>query len=107
MGLLFLNSVFMASIYILYSLKSDSYYIGSCNNFVERLEQHQTKTFGGFTSNEDDWKLFYSINDLNYQQARNIESHIKKMKSRKYLENLSQFPEIMERLILKYSGSSR
>jgi len=92
----------MASVYILYSKNADKFYIGSCYNLEERLKQHQDKTFMGFTSNENDWELFYSINDLEYKQARGIEVHIKKMKSRKYLQNLILFSEITDRLILKY-----
>ncbi|MEY3084859.1 MAG: hypothetical protein RL037_1039, partial [Bacteroidota bacterium] len=39
---------------------------------------------------------------------RNIEAHIKQMKSRKYIENLVRFPEISQKLKDKYSaGSSR
>lgn len=92
----------MASVYILYSKKADSFYIGSCNDLKERLEQHRKKVFNGFTSNEDDWQLFYSIDDLGYKQSRDIESHIKKMKSRKYIQNLVQYPEMAEKLKTRY-----
>ena len=93
----------MASVYILYSQNADSYYVGSCKDLDERLAQHQKKEYAGFTSNENDWELFYSINDLSYKQSRDIELHIKKMKSRKYLQNLIQYPEIAEKLKQKYS----
>lgn len=94
----------MASVYILYSSSADSFYIGSCKDLQERLVQHKEKTFDGFTSNNDDWELFFSINDLEYAQVRDIEIHIKKMKSRKYLQNLAQFPEMKEKLILRYNN---
>ena len=50
----------------------------------------------------------YSIEQLQYEIARKTEAHIKRMKSRKYIENLKLYPEMMEKLILKYDvGSSR
>jgi putative endonuclease len=50
----------------------------------------------------DDWVLFLSIDDLDYAQARSIELHIKKMKSKIYLQNLLHHPEMVERLKEKY-----
>lgn len=99
----------MATIYILHSESIDQFYIGSCLDLKQRLEQHSNKSYqAGFTHRADDWKVFYSIEDLEYGIARKIEQHIKKMKSRKYLENLKTYPEIMVRLIEKYrAGSSR
>ena len=99
----------MATIYILHSNSIDQFYIGSCLNIKQRLEQHLVKSYRvGFTHRADDWKLFYSIDELEYDIARKIEQHIKKMKSRKYIENIKTHPEIMEKLIEKYgAGSSR
>ena len=99
----------MATIYILYAESIDQFYIGSCLNLKQRLEQHLNKSYRtGFTHRADDWELFYSIEGLEYEIARIIEQHIKKMKSRKYIENLKSYPEIMEKLIIKYhAGSSR
>ena len=99
----------MATVYILYSSNIDQYYIGSCSNLQQRLAEHASKSYhAGFTHRADDWKLFYSKENLGYTLSRKIESHIKKMKSRKYIENLNTYPEIMEKLIAKYSaGSSR
>ena len=53
---------------------------------------------GGYTSKADDWELFYSIDKLEYNQARKIEKHIKKMKSKKYIENLKAYNEMSIRL---------
>lgn len=55
-----------------------------------------------FTAKADDWQLFYSIDDLIYWQSRQIESHIKKMKSSQYIQNLKKYPEIAQKLIDKY-----
>jgi putative endonuclease len=94
----------MAHVYILYSPFIDKYYIGSCNDLEERLGQHRNKDFDrSFTAMKaDDWQLFFSVSDLGYEQARAIEFHIKKMKSRKYLNDLKSYPEIIERLKQKY-----
>ncbi len=93
----------MASVYILYSKKLDKYYTGSCLNLEVRIGEHLNKKCNdGFTSKSDDWELFYSINELEYKQARSIEAHIKKMKSRKYIHDLKMYPEITKKLVNKY-----
>lgn len=99
----------MAAIYIIYSSNIDQFYIGSCLDLKQRLEQHLNKSFEiGFTHRANDWVIFYFIDDLQYDTARRIEIHIKNMKSRKYIQNLKDYPEIMEKLIEKYrAGSSR
>jgi putative endonuclease len=56
-----------------------------------------------FTAKYSDWELFYEIQNLTITTARKIETHIKKMKSRKYLENIKAYPEISPKLIQKYS----
>ena len=93
----------MATVYILHSAASDKFYIGSCEDLDLRLKQHQDKAFdSSFTRVADDWIVYYTIDDLSYQQARQIESHIKRMKSRKYLRDLKLYPEISGRLREKY-----
>ena len=93
----------MASVYILYSPTLDSYYTGSCDDLKSRLDKHYNKEFEkSYTAKSKDWELFFSINDLAYEQARKIETHIKKMKSKTYILNLKKYPEIAEKLIMKY-----
>lgn len=93
----------MASVYILYANSLDLYYVGSCHDLAVRLEQHSSKVFkDSFTASADDWQLFFFLNDLDYRQAHLIETHIKKMKSRKYTENLKRFPEISQKLMARY-----
>ena len=93
----------MAIVYVLYSPKLDRFYTGSCLNLEIRLEEHKSKKFiDGFTSKADDWELFFSIDSLSYSQARNIELHIKKMKSKKYIYDLKKYEEIVSKLIDKY-----
>jgi putative endonuclease len=95
----------MASVYILYSGKLDRYYTGSCKEFLFRFEDHLDKVYpGSYTSNSNDWQLFLLINDLSFSQARAIENHIKKMKSRIYIQNLAKYPEMLVRLKDKYAN---
>ena len=89
----------MASVYILYSESKRKYYVGSCQNISERFDQHTSKFFNrSFTSIANDWINFLSIEGLSYRQARDIERHIKKMKSRVYIENLKKYPELVGKL---------
>jgi len=99
----------MATTYILYSQSANRYYIGSCFNFDERLLEHKAGKYdNAYTSIAKDWKTFLVIEDLDYYQARSIENHIKKMKSRKYIQNLIIYPEIIEKLKERFkAGSSR
>ena len=92
----------MASVYILYSKTLDRFYIGSCAELSFRLQQHLNKDFmNSFTAKANDWDVFYTIENLGYQQARLIEAHIKRMKSKIYLRNLKDYPQMAAKLIEK------
>ena len=74
----------MAVVYILYSKSLDKYYTGSCKCLEQRLEEHRQKIFRkAFTSKREDWELYFFVPELNYEQARMMEKHIKSMKSKK------------------------
>jgi putative endonuclease len=93
----------MANVYILYSEKIALFYTGSCAEFDFRHELHLSKHFpGSFTVRADDWVLFFRIDDLGYRQARKIESHIKRMNSSVYIKNLAKYPDMVDKLKLKY-----
>lgn len=90
-------------VYILYSQRVDSFYIGETEDMAERLRLHNTHEFkNSYTKQASDWELYYSISCTSRGQARKIEQHIKRMKSRKYYENLQKYPEIAEKLLSKY-----
>jgi putative endonuclease len=94
----------MASVYILYSEKLGRFYTGSCDDFQFRFQDHLNKVYrGSFTSNSEDWRLFLLAENLSYSQARAIERHIKKMKSKVYIQNLVRYPDILIRLKEKYA----
>ena len=92
-------------VYVLYSKKLDRFYTGVTTLQVEeRVENHLQKVYRklNFTQKSDDWILFWSMECESFKQARNIELHIKKMKSKIYIQNLSKYPEIGNKLLLKY-----
>ena len=95
----------MASVYILFSPTLGKHYIGSCVDFDERFQQHLNKDFkGSYTTYQSDWELFFKIDGLDYDQARRIELHIKRMKSRQYIMNIKEFPSISQKLIARYAS---
>jgi putative endonuclease len=90
-------------VYILYSKELDKYYIGSTKDFDQRIKYHREKEFkSSYTTQTDDWILYHLIETENIFVARKIENHIKRMKSREYIENLKKYPKITQKLIKRY-----
>ena len=95
---------YMASVYILYSGKANRYYVGASENLEKRLDYHLTGIFkNSYTTKYDDWEIFFEIPNLSITTAIKIEAHIKKMKSKTYLQNLKQYPEMVQKLIVRFS----
>ena len=92
----------MYCVYILFSAKLDRFYTGFTSDFDERMEFHNNPVARKFTAKADDWVLFDSIVCENKPQALSIEKHIKSMKSKTYIKNLKQYPEMKEKLKSKY-----
>ena len=93
----------MASIYVLHSASRNRFYVGSCRDLAQRIDQHLSKHFpGAYTSTAKDWVIYFYKDGLAYHQARKIELHLKKMKSRKYFESLKKYPKLFERLVTRY-----
>jgi putative endonuclease len=79
----------MYYIYILYSFSSNLYYIGYTNDYVRRLNEHNTSDKTTFTSKHRPWifgAVFY-CGDVE-SKAIKIESFLKKQKSRVFIEKL-------------------
>ncbi len=74
-------------LYILYSQSRDRYYTGYSLNPEERLVEHN---LGATTSTRTGrpWRLVYTEEFENKSAAIKREKAIKRMKSRKYIENL-------------------
>ena len=74
--------------YILYSMSTDKYYVGSTGDaLVERLRKHNSN-HGGFTGGKGDWEMVYSERYATVTEARQRELQIKKWKSRKLIMKL-------------------
>jgi putative endonuclease len=97
----------LAAVYILYSKKLGRFYTGSCLDFQFRFEDHLHKPYRrSFTSNSDDWQLFLLLENLSYHQARSIEKHIKKMKSKIYIQNLVKYSDLIVKLKKRYAWAA-
>jgi len=77
----------MFYLYIIQSIKDGSYYIGSTESIVKRLNEHN---FGNtrYTKNKRPWKLVYQDEYMTRSEAVIREKYLKRMKSKKYIENL-------------------
>ena len=80
-------SFFMPCMYILYSEKLNKYYIGACIDIERRLYEHNIG-HSKFTSLGIPWKLLYTEEFIDLAAAKKRELQLKKMKSRKYIEEL-------------------
>lgn len=73
--------------YILKSLKSGRYYVGSTENVESRLKLHNTGNVVS-TSSYRPWKTVYVESFTSFRDARSKEKQIKRWKSRKAIERL-------------------
>jgi len=73
-------------VYILYSVKTNKYYIGSTENVESRLKHHNSASTPSTKSGAPLWeiKLIEVLTDRSAALKRELE--IKKKKSRKYIE---------------------
>ena len=79
----------MHYLYIIHSCKIDRYYIGETMDLEKRLSQHNNDTFVGcFTRRSNDWKYKLTIEFSSKAKAQKAERFIKKMNSRKFVQNL-------------------
>jgi putative endonuclease len=91
--------------YILYSKSLNRYYVGYTSDIDERIKLHNAGYFGGksYTHITSDWEQYLLITCETITQAIFVESRIKRMKSRKYIENLKKYPEIIERILKEFN----
>jgi len=95
----------MFYVYILYSQRVDSFYVGQTLNISQRIQEHNSKFYNNSsTAKANDWELFFSIECISRNQSILIERHIKSMRNRKYYESLKMYPEISDKLKLKYAN---
>lgn len=97
----------MAYTYILYSKFLDTYYTGACNDDLEkRIKKHINHQYGShrFTAQTDDWSLYLSFKCVDYAHAIRLERKIKAIKSRKFIINLTKYPELRAKIIDETKG---
>jgi putative endonuclease len=93
------------TVYIIYSPTLDLFYVGQTYDLEKRIQEHNTAAFkNSFTSKTQDWNLFLSIGCRTRELATKIEQHIKSMRKRKYYFDLKEYPEIVERLLIRYKN---
>ena len=87
--------------YIIFSKSINHYYVGYTSNLEERIQLHRSGHFGSksFTMKSNDWEIYLTFPCKTIEKAIAIENKIKRMKSRKYIENLKKYPELFERLL--------
>jgi len=91
----------MSYCYIIHSDSVNSFYIGATNGEVEqRVLKHNSGHYGSksFTSKASDWKMFLELKAVDYPHAIRMEKHIKKMKSKVFIQNLKKYPELRKKL---------
>ena len=77
----------MFYVYILRSLKDDSFYVGMSADPLGRLAKHNRK-HRGYTARKQPWILVYEEMLESKEDALKRESEIKKQKSRQYIIDL-------------------
>lgn len=94
----------MNYVYIIQSKLDKSFYIGKTSNLEKRLIFHNSIELNvGITRRKIPWEYYHILEMEDALTAARIERHIKRMKSRKYIENLKKYPEMTEKLLKKYS----
>ncbi len=89
----------MFYIYIIYSLKSNTYYIGTTDNVERRLNEHNSKFYkNSYTSKGIPWEINLSYQCENSNQAYKLELFIKRMKSRKFIEKIINQTDILDEI---------
>ena len=94
------------TVYILFSPKLQRFYTGCTADFPSRMERHLLDPYNksNFTAKANDWEIFLHFECSDEVQAKSIEHHIKKMKSKVYIENLRRYPEMVKKLLEKYKS---
>jgi putative endonuclease len=80
----------MFYIYIIYSFSSDLFYLGYSRDAIKRFKEHNSSPFDSFTARHRPWvlKAVFAVGD-NESGAVKLERFLKKQKSRKLIEALS------------------
>ncbi|HNV80586.1 MAG TPA: GIY-YIG nuclease family protein [Tenuifilaceae bacterium] len=103
---LHLQAIDQAYYYILFSRSLNRFYVGVTSDSVEcRLQQHWDKLYGSrsFTARANDWEVVLTIPCNSLTQALRIEKYIKRMKSRRFIEQLIEDEAMLNRLKQRFA----
>ncbi len=86
----------MHYLYILHSKKLDRYYVGQTADVEFRINLHLNKVFSkSFTSKSNDWEIVFEYEAQTKEEFLFLERFIKRMKSRKFIEKVIMYPNIL------------
>jgi len=86
----------MHFLYIIYSLSTNTYYVGETHNTDARLVKHNEHTYsGGFSKIANDWDVVLNFECRSKDDALFLEKFIKRMKSRKFITKVIKDPSIL------------
>jgi putative endonuclease len=80
--------------------------LGQTHDLSKRLSEHNSEDNQGFTKRDKPWELIFSMDCLSQRAAMQIEMHLKKRKSKFFMERLMNEPELQNYFIQKYNGCS-
>ncbi|MGW8122762.1 GIY-YIG nuclease family protein [Roseivirga echinicomitans] len=91
-------------VYILFSHSIDKFYVGYTSDFEERIRFHNDIDKNRiWTKRGQPWEKYFLIEGLAKSQAIKIEKHIKRMKSKKYIQELPNNPSLLEQLKVMFA----
>ena len=86
----------MYFIYIIYSKKLDRYYVGTTDDVLKRMGEHNSGFYSeAYTVKGMPWVLSLSFEYELSEKAYGIEKFLKRMKSRIFLEKVIGNPNIL------------
>ncbi len=92
----------MHFLYILFSEKLNSYYTGETPDVDIRLDLHNNHHFKkAFTNAADDWTIKLAFKTDSKENALYLESLIKRMKSKKFIQKVINDPSILNQILEK------
>jgi len=67
-------------VYVLWSVSGRCFYIGTSENPLKRLEQHNSGVYGSWSKRHRPWNLVFTEQHPDYKQARKRELQLKAQK---------------------------
>ncbi|WP_420917741.1 GIY-YIG nuclease family protein [Robiginitalea aestuariiviva] len=94
----------MYYVYIIKSAKDGSFYIGSTYHPEDRILWHNDPERNtGKSRSKMPWEYFLIMEVPNNRVGLRLEKHIKRMKSRKYIQNLKDYQDLRTKLINRFT----